>query len=133
MFLVGYHKAPWFLIGLPPTIILLSGYFLSKLKNILLIPLLILIIFFNLSYVKQNYGKGQILLEPDSSAILSKQLEVIEYTYQESQGKPFSINTVTNPLYINAVWAYNYSWNLKKWEKSSATVDSSSPSPYSFK
>ncbi|MFH1971093.1 MAG: hypothetical protein ABIJ05_01785, partial [Patescibacteria group bacterium] len=116
MFLVGYHKAPWFLIGLPPAVILLSGYFLSKLKNVLLIPILILIAFFNLSYVKQNYGKGQVLLEPDSSALLSKQLEVIEYTYQKSEGKPFSINTVTNPLYINAIWGYNYSWYSKNYD-----------------
>lgn len=115
LFLAGYHRAPWYLIGLPPAIILASGYILSKLKNILLVPILFLIAFINLSSVYKYQGKGQVLLEPDSSALLSKQLEVIKYTYQKSQGKPFSINTVTNPLYINAVWAYNYSWYSKNY------------------
>lgn len=110
LFSIGYHKAPWYLIGLPPAIILLSGIFLSKLKYILLIPILILITFGNIFSIRQSFNKGQILLEPDQSAILSKQIEVIKYTYQKSKMKPFSINTVTNPLYINAVWAYNYEW-----------------------
>jgi len=116
LFALGYHKAPWYLIGLPPAILLVAGFLLSKFKNSLLIPIVVFLTFINLSFIKQNFQKGQILLEPDKSAILSKQLEVIDYTYKEANGNHFSINTVTNPLYVNAVWAYNYSWYSKKYD-----------------
>jgi hypothetical protein len=52
-------------------------------------------------------------LEPDKAGILGKQLQAIDYTYQKSNGEMFAINTVTNPLYINSVWAYSYDWYAK--------------------
>ena len=116
MLLVGYHRAPWFLIGVPPAIALLGGYTFAKVKNnYLFIPILILIFVFNLKAIKNSQGKGQILLEPDRSSILSTQLSVIDHTYKTANNKPFAINTVTNPLYVNTVWAYNYSWYGKKY------------------
>ena len=41
---------------------------------------------------------------------MSDQLQALDYTYQASKGEPFEINTLTNPLYINAVWGYHYYW-----------------------
>jgi len=111
MLFLGYHNAPWFLIGLPPAIALSTGFALSKLKYKWLgLMLIALIIWANIIAISDSQGQGQILLEPDKSALFSKQLAVIDYTYQESLGQPFAINTLTNPLYINAVWAYNYRW-----------------------
>jgi hypothetical protein len=115
MLVLGYHNAPWFLIGLPPAIILAVGFALSKIKNLFLLPLLLLIILLNLSAIKKTSGQGRVLLEPDKSAILSKQIAVMNYTYQKSAREPFAIDTVTNPLYINAVWAWNYDWYSKKY------------------
>lgn len=34
--------------------------------------------------------------------------QVIDYTYQQAQGKPFSICAVSDPLFINTVWSYLY-------------------------
>lgn len=111
MFLVGFHAAPWFLVGLPPAIALSAGYAISKIKPaVLVLPLLLLIGVRNVSVISEDRGRGQVLLGPDKSALLTSQLAAIDYTYQESAGQPFAINTVTNPLYINAVWAYHYSW-----------------------
>lgn len=111
MLLVGYHYSPWFLIGLPPAVILATAYTLSKLKfRWLIILSLVVFTFSNTKAVFGMKNKGQVLLEPDPSAILSTQLAVIDYTYLTSDGKPFAVNTVTNPLYINAVWAYHYQW-----------------------
>jgi hypothetical protein len=36
--------------------------------------------------------------------------EIINYTYDSSKGKPFTINSITNPLYINTTWSYLYEY-----------------------
>lgn len=114
MLLLGYHNAPWFLIGLPPAIILSVSLVASKIKNILLLgAVLTLIAFINFTTIKAEYGNGQKILEPDKAAILSSQISAMKYTYESSDGKPFAIDTVTNPLYINVVWAWNYNWYYK--------------------
>ncbi len=116
MLLLGYHGAPWFLIGLPGAIIVCFSFVLSKIRNtFLLISILFLILCSNVLAVSKTGGRGQILLEPDQGAIVADQLAAIDYTYQQSRGEQFSVNTVTNPLYINAVWGYHYDWYSKKY------------------
>ena len=111
MLLLGSHNAPWFLIGRPAAAIIIGSYLISKIKpKLLLIPIVGLIIYTNLLTIKADYGRGQTILEPDKAAILSKQIAVMKYTYELAKGEPFAIDTVTNPLYINAVWGWNYSW-----------------------
>ncbi|MCX6706001.1 MAG: hypothetical protein NTV24_02740 [Candidatus Woesebacteria bacterium] len=122
MLLLGTHNAPWFLIGKPAAAIIITAYLISKLKfKFLIISAIIFFVYMNLSAVKSSYGLGQPLLEPDKAAILSKQIEVMKYTYEKSGwgtpptgGQAFAIDTVTNPLYINAVWAWNFDWYGKK-------------------
>lgn len=114
MLILGYHDAPWFLIGLPPAIALISGYVLSKLHYFVLIPIIIFIFWSNTTAIYQSLGQGQILLSPDPSALLSDQLQAIDYTYQKSAQDKFTINTLTNPLYINATWSYHYNWYGKQ-------------------
>ncbi|EKE05684.1 MAG: hypothetical protein ACD_19C00182G0012 [uncultured bacterium] len=114
MLLLGIHNAPWFLIGRPASEIIITAYLLTKVKSkFLLIPLFVLVITLNLMAVREFKNGNKMLLEPDKSAFLSKQLLVIDYTYKSSKGEKFAINTVTNPLYINSVWAYNYDWYAK--------------------
>lgn len=116
MLLMGTHAAPWFLIGIPPVIALATGYILSKVKPTFIVAIILFAIgLVNVQAIKNSYGAGQPLLEPDQAAILSSQLAAIDYTYQKSEEKPFGINSVTNPLYINAVWAWNYDWYGKKY------------------
>lgn len=109
MLLLGAHNAPWFLIGLPPAIIILYGYFFTRMKLVgYAVTLLIVLV----SVVKVSIGheNGQQLLSPDNSAILSRQIAAIDYTYKQAKGESFAIDTVTNPLYVNAVWGYHYMW-----------------------
>ena len=116
MLFLGTHNAPWFLIGRSAPGILMAGYLISRIKpETLMIAAIFLIVFANLSAIKSTFGQGQPLLEPDKAAILSKQIAVMEYTYQKSTGEKFAIDTVTNPLYINAVWAWNYDWYWHKY------------------
>lgn len=109
MLFLGAHNAPWFLIGLPPAVITLYSYLFSraKLPGYIILAILIAIGFLKTS---ANVNSGQKLLEPDQSAILSRQIEAIDYTYKNAHGESFAIDTVTNPLYVNAVWAYSYLW-----------------------
>lgn len=116
MLFVGIHNAPWFLVGRPHAAILMASYVISKIESkYLLAPILLFIVAMNLFAEKDAYGKGQPLLEPDESAILSSQVAVMDYTYQKARGQAFAINTVTNPLYINAVFGWNYDWYSKKY------------------
>lgn len=111
MVFVGYHAAPWFLVGAPPAIILMFAWLVSRLRyRPLMLFFLLIVVWGNILMIKNTRGIGQTLLEPDISSLLSKQLQVVDYTYTESQGAPFTVNTVTNPLYINAVWSYHYDW-----------------------
>lgn len=111
MFLFGTSNEPWFLIGRPKAIILAFVFVLLKIRpKILVAAIVAFIIIANLFAIHDSYGKGQVLLEPDASSIMSDQLKAIDYTYQNSNGNAFEINTLTNPLYINTVWAYQYYW-----------------------
>ena len=111
--ILGYHQKPWFLIGLPPAIALLSGYAISKLKYIFLIlPVIALIVISNSSLVLSRPHKSYELFDSiyDSTSDLNDQLQVIKYTYEKTAGQPFAINAVTYPLYYNGMWAYLYNW-----------------------
>lgn len=110
--LIGYHNQPWFLIGLPPAIALVSGYIISKLKIYLIIPIVFLILGSNANLILQRPLEaykyfGDIY---DSTSYLKYQLQVVDYTYQQARDKPFSINAVSYPLYYNGMWAYLYNW-----------------------
>lgn len=116
MFLLGVHNAPWFYVGRPASAILIAAYLLSKLRSKTLVAsILVLIAFANLTAIKDTYGSGQPILEPDKAAILSTQVSAMDYAYQKSMGQPFAIDTITNPLYINAVWAWNFNWYYTKY------------------
>jgi hypothetical protein len=72
--------------------------------------ILVFVIISNLFAIRDSKHSGQILLEPDASAVLDEQIKAMDYTYQSSNGAKFAINSVTNPLYINALWSYDYYW-----------------------
>lgn len=123
--LVGYHDKPWFLIGLPPAIALITGYAISKLNKLyMIIPIVILIMVNGTQIILQRPNESYKLFDNiyDSTSYLKYQLQVVDYTYQESKGKSFAINAVTYPLYYNGLWAYLYHWygegkykSLPKW------------------
>lgn len=111
--ILGYHDKPWFLIAVPPAIALISGYAVYKLKYYFLILPIIFVI--GISNFNQIFQKPQPAFELfdsiyDSTSYLKYQLEVVDYTYQATQGGSFAINAVTYPLYYNGLWAYLYNW-----------------------
>lgn len=110
--ILGYHNTPWFLIGLTGAVVLISGYVISKFKPIIIIPLLLIIGISQINVIISRPLESYKLFDSyyDSSSYLAYQLGVVDYTYQQAAGQPFAINSVTYPLYYNAMWEYLYNW-----------------------
>ncbi len=112
MLVFGFHRQPWFLIGIQPAIVMLAGYAFSKLKHpVIILFILIAIGLSNLKTILENRNSGPPLFKPEISSLLSSQLAVVDYTYTQSRGQAFAINAVTYPLYHNAIWEYHYKWH----------------------
>jgi hypothetical protein len=108
----GGSITPYIMIGAIPAIIVFLSIFLWELfreNKVLLYCLLSMILLINLfSFVRKNESANPDYFTTDY--LLSNELKVIDYTYQKSGQKPFSISTLTSPLYINTLWSYLYNW-----------------------
>lgn len=113
----GYHDEPWTFIGITPAVALFIGYVLSKIKyKAILVAIIAFISFANIRYIVNSRSNLDFYIRQEPPSILSNQIEVMDYTYQESDGEPFSINSVTYPLYSNTYWSYHYPWyGIKKY------------------
>lgn len=60
----------------------------------------------NIVLLSENNGKGESLFSVQTGNVYSSETQVLDYVYKESKGKPFRINTITNPLFINSTWSY---------------------------
>lgn len=110
---VGGMSTPFLMVGIGPGVSLMLGYFVFKFfnkKTILAVLLLLIVIYGNLSLIFAQNQYGSTLFSIQKDMFLSKQISAIDYTYTEANGEPFSINTLTSPLWINIVWSYLYKW-----------------------
>ncbi len=102
------------MVGIGPAVSLLIAMFLGQWWNknykIVVIALLVILTFANISMIMKENSKGSTLFSIQSEMTLAHELPAIDYTYQESKGKPFAINTITSPLWVNIVWTYLYNW-----------------------
>ena len=107
---VGGTSTPFLMVGIGPAVSLIIAYYLYKFPKPLMIFALVVIVFGNISMILKENPKGSTLFSIQKDMLLSKQMKAIDYTYTEAWGKPFSINSLTSPLYINIVWTYLYKW-----------------------
>lgn len=111
---VGGTSTPFLMVGIGPAVSILIALYLDNLyksKNYIFIALILLILTFgNLSIILKENKKGSTLFSIQKDMVLSKQLEAIDYTYKVANNKPFSVNTLTSPLWVNIVWTYLYKW-----------------------
>lgn len=63
-------------------------------------------------YTWQQQSYSPLAIQKDQT--LATEKELIDYTYMSAEKKPFIINSVTSPLYINTTWAYLYEFYGKK-------------------
>lgn len=111
---LGGTSTPFLMVGIGPAVSILIAYYLykwweAKYKIVTLVVLAI-IIFGNLTMIFRENSRGSTLFAIQKDMLLSKQLSAIDYTYKAAAGKPFSINSLTSPLWINIVWTYLYKW-----------------------
>lgn len=111
----GGDYIPYLNAGFELPAILISSWFINYLfqnKHRLISVFLILsFIFFSLLTNFKYNPKTQILNDISSNMTIKNELNAIDYTYQDSHGQPFSINTVTTPYWINTLWSYLYQWH----------------------
>ncbi len=108
---VGGTSTPFLMVGIGPAVSLIVAYYLLKFKSWIPMVLIVLVIVFgNISMILKENPKGSTLFSIQKDMLLSKQMQVIDYTYKEANGDEFSINTLTSPLWINIVWSYLYKW-----------------------
>lgn len=101
------------LVGLSPAVSVTLGIVIWKhvpKKLVLWLVCLTVILGANLFMILKENKNGQTIFPLQEDLVLSKELKVIDYTYQKSQGKPFSISTLTSPLFVNTLWSYLYNW-----------------------
>jgi len=105
IFFFGGQNATYTMVGMVVPAILAVCVLVQKYPY-----LIVLILLANLYMIFMISPKGQVLLVIPKDMILQKQLALIDKTYQLSGGQPFSINSLTLPLWTNTTWAYLYSW-----------------------
>lgn len=113
IFIFGGQNAAYTTVGMViPAIlgmtILLQNVF--KINNKFGISLIVVIVVSNLYMTFKIAPQGQQLLVIPKDMVLKNQLNLIDQTYKLAEGKPFSINSLTVPLWTNTTWAYLYLW-----------------------
>ncbi len=110
---IGGTSTPFLMVGIGPAVSILIAIYLGEwMKNYKIAVLVILLIltYGNISMILNQNKYGATLFSIQKDMLLSKQLNAVDYTYAQSNGKPFSVNTLTSPLWVNIVWTYLYKW-----------------------
>lgn len=111
--LLGGISSPYLDVGLASLVIILFSYFLDKIyvfARPLVFAIVGLILISQLSYFKSNFLAGQSLFSIQKTMLLATELEAVDFVYRQAKGQPFSLNTITAPLFINTTWAYLFNW-----------------------
>ena len=110
---VAGSNIPHIGVGIGVGFIILTSVFIwetYKKNRAIALGILSLILIVNGAKVVSENIKGQTIFAIQTDMTLSNELKVIDYTYQHAKGKPFSINSLTSPLFINTTWSYLYNW-----------------------
>ncbi|MBI2599404.1 glycosyltransferase family 39 protein [Candidatus Daviesbacteria bacterium] len=113
IFIFGGHTNTYANVGLivPATLGLLFLFKnLIKFNKAITIILFIIILSSNLYAIFKYSPAGQIILVIPNGMNLKNELSLIDKTYELADNNPFSINSLTLPLWTNTTWAYLYSW-----------------------
>ena len=110
----GGNNIPYINAGLQLPVILISTIFIIYLFNYKKIISFFLIIIFVVSPllidIKYN-SNTQILYDIPKDLNIKNEIAIVDYSYQESNGQPFSINSITAPFWVNTLWSYMYQWH----------------------
>ncbi len=113
LFFVGSTNIYFIFIGCVVPLCILTAFYvynlLSKYRAYLALVLFLgIILASNIYLLFENQGKGEMLFSVQTSMVYDDEVAVLDYVYEEAQGKPFRINTITNPLFVNTTWSYMF-------------------------
>ena len=111
---VGGVSTPFLLVGIGSGLVVLTALVLHhfyKTNKIAIVIILAIILVSNLSTIIAKNKNGSVIFSIQKDMLLHKQLKAIDHTYEEANNEPFSVNSVTSPLWINIVWSYLYNWH----------------------
>lgn len=119
LFFVGSTNIYFVFIGCVVPLSILTSYFISKLfiqhKAYLAWVIILGCIFASNVYLLfENTGKGEALFSVQKDMVYSTETEILDWVYKEAEYKPFRINTVTNPLFVNTTWSFLFDTYGKK-------------------
>ncbi len=110
---IGGTNIPHIGAGLGVGLIILVAFFIWELSyrnKWMASAFLLIILMANVVKIASENHKGQTIFAIQKDMTLANELSAIDYTYQSSKGEPFSINSLTSPLFINTTWSYLYGW-----------------------
>ncbi len=110
---MGGSSTPFLMVGIGPAVSIIIAIFLAewyKKYKVIVLTILAVLVFGNLTMIFKENPKGSTLFSIQTEMTLKHQLPAIDYTYNQSDKKQFSINTITSPLWVNIVWTYLYNW-----------------------
>jgi hypothetical protein len=115
----GGTDTAYLTVGLSAAVCVLASAFVlavwKKSKTIATI-LTVIILLSGLVKILLENKDGQTIFAIRREMVLSNLEQVVDYTYQSSDGQKFSINTITAPLWLNTTWSYMYNWyGVKKY------------------
>lgn len=110
IFIFGGHSNVYVNAGLVVPAILGVVIVLRYLNRYLSLLIIGLVIISNVYAIFKYSPQGQIMLVIPIDMNLKNEMKLVDDTYRIAAGKPFSINTLTLPLWTNTTWAYLYSW-----------------------
>ena len=78
--------------------------------SLLLVLILSAVTASNVNLIIKNNPNGESLFSVQNKMNLVDEKEAIDWMYSESKDKEFSVNAVTNPLFVHTNWAYLFNW-----------------------
>lgn len=96
------------------SLLLLSSYFINKLFHfskffsLLIIFAVITNNLFSISTINLKGLNSDMAIQP--GMLTSSQKKVLDYAYHKAEGRPFAVNALTVPLYVNTTWSYLFQW-----------------------
>ncbi|MBP9815569.1 MAG: hypothetical protein KBC63_04620 [Candidatus Levybacteria bacterium] len=111
LFFTGSTNIYFVFIGCAIPLAMLTAFYLHELfiQKKAYLPCAILLLFIlgsNTYLLYENKGKGEILFSVQKDMVYDTQTKMLDFIYEEAKGKPFRINTITNPLFINTTWSF---------------------------
>lgn len=109
----GGNDSTYLTVGLGPAVCVLAGVFVYEIwkrSKAVSVILTLIILLSGLTKIVTENKHGQTIFALRREMNLQNIMQVVDYTYQSSEGRGFSINSITAPLWLNTTWSYAYNW-----------------------